>query len=181
MGKGNRQHTPGTGHGMAAKTPEGGGELAHGDCVSQAHCQQLRTLREVFVQQETNWLHLKTHDSAGEITIDAEVAAELREFLPASQSPFIVASDRPPRNASPRPYYRCEPVFDRLNEWLRSKGVAANKPLHEMRKEIGALIATEHGIYAASRFPCKLPKRELSQLKLVYWWSPEMKQRRYLA
>lgn len=102
--------------------------------------------------EETNWLHLKTHDSAGEITLDPEVVAELREFMPASQSPFIIASDRPPRNDSPRPYYRCAPIFDRLNEWLRAKGVKANKPLHEMRKEIGALIATEHGIYAASRF-----------------------------
>lgn len=102
--------------------------------------------------EETNWLHLKTHDSAGEITIDEEVIAELREFMPASQSPFIIASDRPPRNDSARAYYRCEPVFDHLNEWLRSKGVKANKPLHEMRKEIGALIATQDGIYAASRF-----------------------------
>jgi hypothetical protein len=30
--------------------------------------------------------------------------------------------------------------------------VTANKPLHELRKEIGALVATQHGIYAASRF-----------------------------
>jgi integrase len=102
--------------------------------------------------EETEWLHLKTRDSAGVITIDAEVLAELRELLPASKSPFILTSDRPPRNNSPRPYYRCEPIFDRLNDWLRSKGVKANKPLHELRKEIGALIATEHGIYAASRF-----------------------------
>ncbi len=102
--------------------------------------------------EETEWLHLKTHDSAGEITIDAEVLAELKQFMPAGKSQFIIASDRPPRNNSARPYYRCDPVFDRLNEWLRSKGVKVNKPLHEMRKEIGALIATEHGIYAASRF-----------------------------
>lgn len=115
--------------------------------------------------EETDWLHLKTHDSAGEITVDAEVIAELRELMPLSKSPFIISSvvtwgngkkqrtrTRPPRNDSPRPYYRCAPVFDRLNQWLRSKGVRANKPLHEMRKEIGALIATEHGIYAASRF-----------------------------
>src|SRR6266545_3906069 len=85
--------------------------------------------------------------------------------MPLSKSPFIISSvitwgkgekkrtrTRPPRNDSPRPYYRCGPIFDRLNEWLRSKGVKANKPLHEMRKEIGALIATQHGIYAASRF-----------------------------
>jgi integrase len=102
--------------------------------------------------EETEWLHLKTKDSAGVVTIDPEVLAELRPFLAASQSPFVISSDRPPRNDSLRAYYRCEPVFDRLIEWLRSKGVKANKPLHELRKEIGALIATEHGIYAASRF-----------------------------
>jgi integrase len=106
----------------------------------------------VIKLEETGWLHLKTHDSAGEISIDPEVIAELRQLMPASKSTFIIASERRPRNDSPRPYYRCEPIFDRLNEWLRSKGVTANKPLHEMRKEIGALIATEHGIYAASRF-----------------------------
>ena len=119
----------------------------------------------VIKLEETDWLHLKTHDSAGEITIDPEVMAELRQFMPASKSSFIIASvvtwgngekkrtrTRLPRNDSARAYYRCEPIFDRLNEWLRSKGVKANKPLHEMRKEIGALIATEHGIYAASRF-----------------------------
>ena len=102
--------------------------------------------------EETEWLRLKTKDSAGEITIDLEVSGELREFKSASQSPFILASDRPPRNDSARTYYRCEPTFDRLNEWLRAKGVTANKPLHKLRKEIGALVATQHGIYAASRF-----------------------------
>jgi integrase len=102
--------------------------------------------------EATEWLHLKTQDSTGEITVDPEVIAELRQMMPGSQSRFILSCDRPPRNDSPRPYYRCEPVFDRLTEWLRSKGVTANKPLHELRKEIGALVATQHGIYAASRF-----------------------------
>jgi integrase len=115
--------------------------------------------------EETDFLHLKTHDSAGEITIDPEVAVELREFMPLAKSPFVISSEvtrktarttrtwtRPPRNDSARPYYRCAPVFRRLTQWLRSKGVEADKPVHEMRKEIGSLIATEHGIYAASRF-----------------------------
>jgi hypothetical protein len=29
--------------------------------------------------------------------------------------------------------------------------VKARKPLHELRKELGALVTAEHGIYAASR------------------------------
>ena len=102
--------------------------------------------------EETEWLRLKTQDSAGTITVDAELLAELREFKSASKSPFILASPRPPRNDSIRPYYRCEPIFERLTQWLRAQGITANKPLHELRKEIGALIATGHGIYAASRF-----------------------------
>ena len=115
--------------------------------------------------EQTEWLHLKTNDSAAGITVDPEVSAELREFMAGSTSPFVISSDitwkvgkkqrtrtRAPRNDSSRSYYRSAPVFDRLNEWLRGKGITANKPLHELRKELGAIIATEQGIYAASRF-----------------------------
>jgi len=35
--------------------------------------------------------------------------------------------------------------------WLRSKGIKANKPIHELRKEFGSLVNQKHGIYAASR------------------------------
>ncbi|MEZ5300778.1 MAG: hypothetical protein R3F11_08995 [Verrucomicrobiales bacterium] len=31
------------------------------------------------------------------------------------------------------------------------KGVTARKPFHELRKELGAIIASEQGIYAAQR------------------------------
>ncbi|HRJ72937.1 MAG TPA: hypothetical protein PLS03_11990, partial [Terrimicrobiaceae bacterium] len=41
--------------------------------------------------------------------------------------------------------------FERLYTWLRAKGISARKPLHELRKELGALVTTEFGIYAASR------------------------------
>lgn len=108
--------------------------------------------------EQTEWLHLKTDDSAADIAADPEVIAELRAMMPkpgeapAQWSQFVLVSHRPPRPESPRPYYRCEETFDRLNEWLRGKGITANKPLHELRKELGAIIATEQGIYAASRF-----------------------------
>ena len=108
--------------------------------------------------EQTEWLHLKTHDSTADIGVDSEVLAELRSMMPklgdapAQWSQFILTSNRPPRPESPRPYYRCEATFESLNEWLRGKGITANKPLHELRKELGALIVTQHGIYAASRF-----------------------------
>jgi integrase len=108
--------------------------------------------------EETEWLHLKTRDAAAEITVDPEVIAELRALMPAPtvkrvrSSPFVLQSERPPKPESLRAYYRCEETFDRLNAWLRGKGIRANKPLHELRKEVGAIIATEQGIYAASKF-----------------------------
>lgn len=102
--------------------------------------------------EETEWLHLKSNDSAGEITVDAEVFSELRGLMGTGPGKFVLKCDRPPRNDSARAYYRCKPIFDRLTSWLRAKGVSTNKPLHEMRKEIGAMIATNQGIFAASRF-----------------------------
>jgi len=108
--------------------------------------------------EQTEWLHLKTDDSAAEITVDPEVLVELRAMIEkptekaAQWKQFVLVGSRPPRPESPRPYYRCEETFERLNAWLRGKGITANKPLHELRKELGALIATEQGIYAASRF-----------------------------
>ena len=106
----------------------------------------------------TEWLHLKTRESAADISVDPEVMAELRALLPrptakpAKGSQFILHSSHLPRPNALRPYYRCETTFDRLNVWLRGKGIRANKPLHELRKEVGAVIATEQGIYAASKF-----------------------------
>jgi integrase len=114
--------------------------------------------RNVIHLQQTEWLHLKSEDSAGEIQVDPEVMIELREFMPKPTarrvrwSQFILKSERPPRAESATQYYRCEPTFKKLSDWLRKKGVKANKPMHELRKELGALIATQHGIYAASRF-----------------------------
>jgi integrase len=108
--------------------------------------------------EETEWLHLKTRDSAADITVDAEVMRELRALMPAPTtkrapwSQFILQSQHAPQPDSLRPYYRAEETFDRLNTWLRAKGIRANKPLHELRKEVGAVIATEQGIYAASKF-----------------------------
>jgi len=115
--------------------------------------------------EETEWLHLKPGASDDDVPIDPEMCAELRSFESTSTSPFVVSSvvtwsngtkkmtlTRQPRNDSLRAHYRCEPVFKRLYSWLRSKGIKANKPLHELRKEVGAIIVTQDDIYAASRF-----------------------------
>jgi hypothetical protein len=48
--------------------------------------------------------------------------------------------------------YRCDPVFNTLIAWLRKHGVNAHMPLHTLRKEIGSIITSEHGIFEASRY-----------------------------
>jgi integrase len=48
-------------------------------------------------------------------------------------------------------HYRCKALFDRLVEWLRSKGIDKEKPLHELRKEFDSKINDKYGIHAASR------------------------------
>jgi integrase len=47
--------------------------------------------------------------------------------------------------------YRCKTSCAALYAWLRTKGITALKPLHELRKELGALLASSHGIYVAQR------------------------------
>ena len=48
--------------------------------------------------------------------------------------------------------YRCDGTFNALAFWLRSKGVPGPRPIHSLRKEIGSVIATQQGIFAASRY-----------------------------
>ena len=126
--------------------------------IDSAEWQMLDFKKDVLNLQETEWLHLKTHDSADGIAIDSEVMAELRALMPAPTdkpvrwSQFILKSEYPPKSDSLRPYYRARETFKRLYTWLRSKGIKANKPLHELRKEVGAVIASEQGIFAASVF-----------------------------
>jgi len=102
--------------------------------------------------RQTEVLQLKTKGSSDDIVIDSVLMDELSAFRAANGGFFVIPS---PLTAQVDPrgqYYRCKPVFDRLIEWLRGQGVKANKPIHELRKEVGALITTEQGIYQASRF-----------------------------
>jgi integrase len=77
--------------------------------------------------------------------------ALFHEYQKGSNGPFVIQSQRPPLPVKPRQYYRCEPVFTVLVEWLRAHGVTGNKPFHTLRKEYGSLLTRSYGIHAASR------------------------------
>jgi integrase len=102
--------------------------------------------------EHTDTASLKSADSRGEVPIDASVVALLRGFRARATGAFVIEGGD--GVSGPRMWgrnYRVQSVFDRVTAWLRGHGVTARKPLHELRKELGALITAEHGIYVASR------------------------------
>jgi integrase len=93
----------------------------------------------------------KTSDSAGDVPIDKELAALFRGWHAKATGLFVIEADVEPRTDTSYAHYRAQSHFDALIAWLRSKGVTALKPLHEMRKEFGSQLCAKYGIYAASR------------------------------
>ena len=108
--------------------------------------------RGVIRVEHTGMASLKSADSRGEVPIDASVVELLRGFRARATGKFVIEGGD--GSSGPQMWgrnYRVQAVFDRVTAWLRGHGVIARKPLHELRKELGALITAEHGIYAASR------------------------------
>jgi integrase len=97
----------------------------------------------------TKWYQLKTNESAAALPVEPEILELFRGWRARATSEFVLESDRPPRSLDYE-YYRCEPTFKALVEWLRSKGVQGNKPLHALRKLYGSALADLHGLHAAS-------------------------------
>ena len=103
--------------------------------------------------ESSEYHELKSEDSAGEIDLDAATVAMFRGFRAQNpKSLFVIESPNKPRNQMKARCYRCDAVFKRVLAWLRAQGVDARRPLHTMRKEIGSIIASEHGIFEASRY-----------------------------
>jgi integrase len=91
----------------------------------------------------------KTEDSIGTVDIEAEILDILRGIKAAGGGDHVIAPQRKRSRARVGPCYRCEPEFRSLYAWLRVQGISARKPLHELRKELGAILASEKGIFAA--------------------------------
>jgi hypothetical protein len=99
----------------------------------------------------TEHFDAKSEDSIGEVDIDPEVLALFRGFSAKATGEFVIESDVPPRAGASYAHYRCQRIFTRLNDWLRSKGLPSRRPLHTLRKEFGSQICDHFGIYAASQ------------------------------
>ena len=112
--------------------------------------EQVRFEDEAIRIEPTKWFQPKSEDSIGDIEVDAELLAVLKEMQDGS-STFVVHCSVEPNLDAAFDTYRCAYLFKKLIRWLQAKGVKGTKPIHELRKEFGSLLADAHGIYVASR------------------------------
>ncbi len=109
-------------------------------------------VRRVIHVESNEYYQLKSDDSHGEIDLGETFICELKEFKRVARSRFVVESDQEAVAHKTSGAYRCGAEFTFVTAWLRNKGIAVDRPLHELRKEAGSVVAQEHGIFAASRF-----------------------------
>lgn len=105
--------------------------------------------RGVLCIVPTDEMQLKTESSEGEVPLDPEVMSEFRTFHGKRSGTFVIESVRRTKRRPDQRVYRCHALFKEMNAWLRQHGITTNKPLHTLRKELGAMVTTQHGIYAA--------------------------------
>jgi len=104
--------------------------------------------------EDTEYHRLKSENSAGDLDLDDRTVGVFMAFARAAKSIFVIESDAPGSRSKSAAggSYRCQRHFDVTLKWLRAQGIKANKPIHELRKEVGSIIASNDGIYAASRY-----------------------------
>ena len=101
--------------------------------------------------QATECFTPKSSEGAGDVPIDRELLAMFRGWHAKASGTFVIEADPGPRTEAGYTHYRADCHFISLMDWLRSKGITAEKPLHELRKEFGSQLCAKYGIYAASR------------------------------
>ena len=103
--------------------------------------------------ESSEFHELKSEDSAGKMDLDADTLALFQGYRAKKpKAVFVVESPLKHDSKGKAGRYRCNPVFKKVLAWLRKNGVDGHKPLHTLRKEIGSIIASEHGIFEASRY-----------------------------
>ena len=103
---------------------------------------------------------LKTQAREGDVAIDPHTLARLKAMKESAAGVFVIESKNAAKAATRYTRYRATVTYEALSRWLKEyeddqgrKPLAnVKKPLHELRKEAGAVIVQQFGIYAASKF-----------------------------
>jgi len=120
--------------------------------IDNLQWQQIDGTKGVIRVMTTEAHATKTEDSQGAVYVDAGLIAELlRHRDSESASLYVLTGNRQPKPEAVRADYRAEATFERLTAWLRGKGITTPKPLHDLRREFGSIIAATSDIFTASR------------------------------
>lgn len=99
----------------------------------------------------TDYFKPKSEDAIREIPIPRSLFENIDYWKSISDEIFVLSGGLAKPNCS-YDYYRANATWKPLLKWLRSKGLEAKKPLHDVRKLAGSLMYENHDIYAAQRF-----------------------------
>jgi integrase len=119
--------------------------------IDNLQWQQIDSAAGIIRIQTTATFHAKTDSSEGDVFVDPGLIAALDAYRSKATSLYVLESPLPAKPESRVAYYRAAASFNRLQPWLRKHGVLARKPLHELRKEFGSVVASAGGIHVASR------------------------------
>lgn len=117
--------------------------------VDKLEWQAIDFRRATVDLKPTEFFKAKSEDSEEEVDLDPELLVLMRQWHKDRKGDFVIESDKAAKTNDANPQYRCEKHFQALYAWLRKQGVTAQKPLHELRKELGAHLASEQGLFAA--------------------------------
>ncbi|MDR2341093.1 MAG: site-specific integrase [Puniceicoccales bacterium] len=99
----------------------------------------------------TPYFKPKSNESSSDVRLAKFVIDELECHRAETEGTFVLPSKINPIQNATWGHCRCERDYDVLNKWLRERGIVSQKPLHTLRKEYGAQICRQHGLYIASR------------------------------
>ena len=102
--------------------------------------------------EPTEFFDVKSEHSIGDVPVDPELMSLFRGYAARASSNFVIEGRDLARKRATIENYRAQAVFERLAAWLRTHGVTARKPIHDLRKESGSQVNRLHGLAAAKDF-----------------------------
>ncbi len=131
--------------------------------VAGLRYREIDNLRKQDVSPSTRKISIRTHGdyapkteaSEADVTVSEGAAKVLEQMLVKTKGNWMVADGRSKKATN----YRTGTHHEELLEWLRNyeeRGIKpladVQKPLHELRKEAGTLVNSQHGLNEAKNF-----------------------------
>jgi len=116
------------------------------------------SLADGFIDlRHTEFFKPKAESSVGRVPLDEQAVMILRGFRARSPQDQFVLSGVAAKTGLTYSHYRAAATFNYLMAWLRAYELpdgttpflGIQKPLHELRKEVGAVLTSRHGIFSA--------------------------------